>query len=907
MATNDYSAIFQEAARAHNVDPLLLRAAVQVESSGNPNAVSEVGAQGLGQLMPKTAKALGVKNAFDPRENIFGAAKLLDENLTRYGNPEDAILAYHGGTDQNNWGPKTRAHLVKVKAEYQKLQGSKMPSTVNTIGEMGANDDAFTAYFSGKSQPAAAPANDPFTAYFGSAPAAQPVKTAATAHQQAAPQSQRSALEELGRQIALTGRAGITGLAGLPNLAGDIVNTGLNYGIRGVNALGGNIPELQMPSAVTQQALNAVGLPQPENAQERIAQDVASSLAGAGGQLGLARAVGNAASASDIARRTGQMLSTAPGMQLLGSAGGAGASAVTREAGGGEIAQLGAGIAGSLAPVLVGSALTRAMSRPKLPTAAPRVEPTLGQPEPAFNIDISGTNVPTPQQLASGLAANEAGAVPVGVRPTNVAPQATQLGQALASNEADLGMPAQPRPARGIRLRNPQAAPPVNAEPFEVPSLPAPKTSLPIADQESNIATMNKIGLNSQRPSAITGDKFTAGQEFQQAKLDTPVGEVVRNQLQSEQNAIKNYAQGIVKNTGASATSPEIVGQSVRSPLQGLSEHYDGRIGQLYNAADNASGGIPSVKADSFGKLMETNSVFAGKQENSALRRGIRSYMREQGIVDGQGKLQPITVQQAEGMRQYLNSQWSPQNSGLIGKIKESLDLDVAKTGGGDLYKQARALHAERKNTLDNPNGIAALLTETGPEGINKIVPDERVGAKLLSMPTQQFEHVINTLKNVPEDLRPQAQQALSEIKAVLAEKIRLAGDKGGNQNGPSIWNAADVTRELNKQNSKLSLVFSPEEMDSFHTLNRAGHILQTPSAYPGAAVQGHNLAQRGFIMAPAAAGTMIGAHIGGPLGAAGGAALGSALSKKAALSVDRKMAEKLAEELLNPKALRPK
>lgn len=782
-----------------------------------------------------------------------------------------------------------------------------MPSTVNTIGgASGGNNDAFTAYFSGTPQPASAPANDPFSAYFGSVPAA-PVQAQPVAAQEAPQQaSQRGMLEELVRQAGLTGRAGITGLAGLPNLAGDILNTGLNYGIRGVNALGGNIPELQMPSAVTQQALSAVGLPQPENAQERIAQDVASALAGAGGQLGLARTVGNAAGASDLARRTGQMLSTAPGMQLLGSAGGAGASAVTREAGGGEIAQLGAGVAGSVAPVLLGSALTRALSRQAVPTAAPRVEPTLGQPEPAFNIDIAGTGTPTPQQLATGLAANEAGAVPVTVRPTNVAPQATQLGQALAANEPVIpgAAPPQPRPRAQAA---PVAAPVAANEPFEVPTLPAPKTSLPVTEQQANIDTMKAIGLNSQRRSAITGDKFIAGQEFQQGKLDSPVGEVLRDQLQTEQTALKDYGTKIIRNTGAAATAPEEVGQTVRAPLQGLSEHYDTQVRGLYSAADQQAGGMASVTPTGFGKLMGTNSVFAGKQENSALRRGINAYMREQNIVDAKGNMQPITVQQAEGMRQYLNSQWSPQNSGLIGKIKEALDLDVSRAGGADLYKQARALHAERKNTLDNPKGIAALLNESGPEGINKLVPDEKMGAKILSMPTAQLEHVVNTLKNLPEHLQGQGQQALAEIRGVLAKRIYGAGDRGGTQAGPSMWNAADVTREMNTQNSKLILVFSPEEMAQFQTLNRAGHILQTPSAYPGAAVQGHNLAQRGFIMAPAAAGTMLGAHIGGPLGAAGGAALGAALSKKAALAVDRKMAEKLAEELLNPKTLRPK
>lgn len=776
--------------------------------------------------------------------------------------------------------------------------GTSQPSAVNA----GADPlDAFVA-----SQGATADPLDAFVASQGGV-----AKTAAPApkHEQA---PQRGMLDELGRQIGLTARAGATGVAGLPNMLGDVLNTGLNYGIRGVNALGANIPELQMPSAVTQQALSAVGLPEPGSARERVAQDVASSLAGAGGQLGLARALGSSAAVPEVARKTGQMLSTAPGMQLLGAAGGAGASGAVREAGGGQGAQLAAGIAGSLAPVLAGSAgtaLARSLTKQTLPTA-PRIEPTLGQPEPAFNIDISGTGTPTPQQLASGLASNEVNAGAAATRPTNVAPQASQLGQALAANEGDLGLPAQQPAARGIRLRQTPTTTPVNvAEPFEVPTLPTPKTSLPVPEQEANIATMNKIGLNSQRPSAITGDKFTAGQEFQQAKLDSPVGEVLRNQLQNEQGAIKDYALGIVKNTGATTTAPEAVGQSIRSPLRDLSQHYDDAITALYNEADKRAGDMGKVAPVELEKLLKNadfRETLMAQDKQNLLDSIERQLKRFQGLIPGSEQA-PNTVRSAESFRQWLNKQWTPENSAIIGQVKEALDSDVAKTGGGDLYKLGRALHAERKNTLDNPNGIASLLQERGPAGINQLVPDEKIGAKLLSMPTNQFKHVVNTLKNSPEGLQPQAQQALAEIKGVLAEKIRQAGDKGGNQSGPSIWNAADVTRELNKQNSKLALIFSPEEMDSFHTLNRAGHILQTPSAYPGAAVQGHNLAQRGFIMAPSAAATAIGAHIGGPLGAAAGAGVGAALSKKAALAVDRKMAQKLAEELLSPKALLPK
>lgn len=110
-----YDSIFDEAGRTYNVDPGLLQAMAQVESGYNPDAVNpSSGASGIMQFMPQTARALGVADPFDPKQAIHGAAKLMRENLDRYGNPEDAVLAYHGGTNKANWGPKTHRYLERV-------------------------------------------------------------------------------------------------------------------------------------------------------------------------------------------------------------------------------------------------------------------------------------------------------------------------------------------------------------------------------------------------------------------------------------------------------------------------------------------------------------------------------------------------------------------------------------------------------------------------------------------------------------------------------------------------------------------------------------------------------------------------------------------------------------------------
>lgn len=93
-----YDEVIVEHSRMHNIRPDLVRAVVQVESAFNPYAVSPKGAQGLMQLMPATARELGVRNAFNPIDNIRGGTMYLRQLLDRYGNDEMlALAAYNAG------------------------------------------------------------------------------------------------------------------------------------------------------------------------------------------------------------------------------------------------------------------------------------------------------------------------------------------------------------------------------------------------------------------------------------------------------------------------------------------------------------------------------------------------------------------------------------------------------------------------------------------------------------------------------------------------------------------------------------------------------------------------------------------------------------------------------------------
>lgn len=90
--------IFEEASRKTGVDVNLLKAVGKAESNFNASATSHCGAMGVMQLMPATARGLGVKDAYDARENIMGGAKYLASLLKKYnGNEKLALAAYNAG------------------------------------------------------------------------------------------------------------------------------------------------------------------------------------------------------------------------------------------------------------------------------------------------------------------------------------------------------------------------------------------------------------------------------------------------------------------------------------------------------------------------------------------------------------------------------------------------------------------------------------------------------------------------------------------------------------------------------------------------------------------------------------------------------------------------------------------
>ena len=125
VSRDEMKEMARDAADRYRVDPALVHALITAESDWNPNAISSKGAQGLMQLMPPTAAELGVKDAFDPRQNIEGGVKHLRNLLEKYDGDLDRVLAAYnaggGAVDRAGGVPnyrETRNYVQKIQDAY---------------------------------------------------------------------------------------------------------------------------------------------------------------------------------------------------------------------------------------------------------------------------------------------------------------------------------------------------------------------------------------------------------------------------------------------------------------------------------------------------------------------------------------------------------------------------------------------------------------------------------------------------------------------------------------------------------------------------------------------------------------------------------------------------------------------
>lgn len=145
--TGKYANFINKYAEQYKVDPKMIAAIVQTESGFNPNAKSSAGAVGLMQLMPSTAKGLGVGNSLDPEQNIKGGTKYFSQLLQKYkGNVKHALAAYNAGPGRvDKWKKngkindipieETKNYVPKVIANYNSISGIKSQNSPSSTSK----------------------------------------------------------------------------------------------------------------------------------------------------------------------------------------------------------------------------------------------------------------------------------------------------------------------------------------------------------------------------------------------------------------------------------------------------------------------------------------------------------------------------------------------------------------------------------------------------------------------------------------------------------------------------------------------------------------------------------------------------------------------------------------------------
>jgi len=339
--------------------------------------------------------------------------------------------------------------------------------------------------------------------------------------------------------------------------------------------------------------------------------------------------------------------------------------------------------------------------------------------------------------------------------------------------------------------------------------------------------------------SALQGKGKERATNYQTSKSDTPLGNYLAERFKDEQKRLQAFADQQAQKTGGIVGLDESAkykrGEAILDPLKKLEDYFDTQTNKLYKERDLIAKDIP-VQTKNILDILKDESLTLANTETIGLSNIATARMRQLKMIDKDGNLLPTDAKTAENFRKFINENYDRKNANLHRALKAAVDEDVL--AGLDtntpIYKTARSLVELRKNTLDNPKGISAILDESGPNNINRRVDKEKISQNIANMSVDQFTHVIDTLKNMPPELQSAGAQALANIKSQFASNISALANK-----------PKELTKFMNDNREVMPRLFNAEEMSNFRDLHNVAHILKTDTGYPGAAVQQINLEQK--------------------------------------------------------------
>ncbi len=451
-------------------------------------------------------------------------------------------------------------------------------------------------------------------------------------------------------------------------------------------------------------------------------------------------------------------------------------------------------------------------------------------------------------------------------------------------------------------------------------------TDVPVNEQilrsQAVQEVMPDVGV---RPGVITGNENLLRNEHTKAKLDTPEGQLFKQQIANEQIALSKYAEDRVNATGASQTliNDEQRGGRINDVFHGVdpsepsSASITGYLNQvkkqIYDDAYAKVGNnkINTSHADALFRDRQIRSTFKAAGTSNVLQgaKELIQLAKTDGFKFPDGTIAaPSSVAAFDHVRKTLNSPkiWSRDKASSIREINQAIDKDIAAVADPALYKLGDKVHQVEKNLLGS-KGIDKLFGEIDPNGvITSSTPLEKIPSKLNNLPKDQWRHIRDTLNDlangrikgapeglppVPQELRQAAAAARAEIDGALAREVQKAGsDKMG------VWNQNSANKTLNSVvGQKILETFPPDEIRKFHLLNTVGQIVPGIHGYEGAALQARRV---GMIEGNLGkAGTVAGATVGGSLFGPTGAAIGGYYGGKAGVAGSETLASKALQK----------
>lgn len=374
-------------------------------------------------------------------------------------------------------------------------------------------------------------------------------------------------------------------------------------------------------------------------------------------------------------------------------------------------------------------------------------------------------------------------------------------------------------------------------------------------EQAARVATFKRLGMKEVRGSAITGDSRQAGTEFQTSQLTgNPAGDRLANVIDAEREAIRKNAQDLITDSGGSAgmNQPDLYrrGKTMTAPIEEYHQHLEEAMGRAYKLAKLRTQNQPIQLPGLQGFLTNSRSQFLNTTEGKQLLEGLTARMDELGLNGANKTFNPATVEQAEMLRQYMGESWTPRTNKLLGQLKGTLDADVTKAAGEDVFKDARAIRTVMAKTLEEPELVSSLLNtrEANKAAVNRAVDFEDAPTKIVTAPHDQLQQYISVLKQAARstpELANKAVNALHEVRAQFANEYFQAGDSN-----KGMWNQKAANAYLRNNEKSMQLVYSPQEMIKFQDNDNAARWLHMDRRYPGASAQGHNLLAAGALKA---------------------------------------------------------